>query len=42
MIVGELGCRRCRNVGGMGRTPNEDNLSEEREVQVWRITLSEV
>ena len=42
MIVGELGCRRCRNVVEMGRTPNGDNMSEKREVQARRITLSEV
>ena len=40
--VGELGCRRCRNVVEMGRTPNGDNMSEKREVQGRRITLSEV
>ena len=42
MIVGELGCRRCRNVVEMGRTPNGDNMSEKREVQAKRINLSEV
>ena len=42
MIVGELGCQRCRYVGKMGRTPNGDNLSEKWEVQVRRLTMSEV
>ena len=40
-FVGEMGCRSCRNVVKLGRTPTEDNSSEKRKVQVVRIITQE-